>query len=604
MDGQQRQRKAAGGGGVGNVGELAGLAFFCHLCKIPFSDINEHGFHMLTEHASETDLADDDAQTGAPQSFVENPVFGPTHSDFTPHDAAKIQEMLNQRIGGHETVEMPDIPPPLVPQSPDFFGLFRGIQGRMNSCYLDVFFFFMAFSTAFDGIFTEKALNESIFLRIVLFEIVIPLRTMMYVKRDVVAMLRTFLADATRNREYLTNTWDFTEFLMDLVKQVDFSNVCNFIGDTITCGLIIQLEGVYGYVLSLQQLIDHTLKVNKITSPVPPKVFFLRVRPYLISDPPLCLPKSTVSLNGCSYRLSAIICVSRSHYIGFYQLENGMWIFFDCMRDKQNGHSIPFITHVPGFSDYLANGCDERFLSEKNDGGSRDLYDDRVKNGAFAYIFTRDEKQSQPLEHSAPSSREFSAVGDAAAVPAQPLSSSRESSACGSAAFSAQPSSRKPSEGGGGAAVPHQSPLSFVHAQPSFYSPFVIAASYLCDSIFLTPDGFLKAIQQILEQRRGECPKRFQVTGLNIPSSCAKSIQLCGSFPVSKGKENYYPCRATMFVFDDGSVKKYDGSVDSLSIPQNKAIFSGELLKYWCDSNRVLVGIHFERCALKPIPSE
>ena len=158
--------------------------------------------------------------------------------------------MLDQRIRYPYTVKMPVIPHPLVSQSQDLFGCFRGIQGRMNSCYLDVFFFFMAFSTAFDGIFTEKALNDSIFLRIVLFEIVIPLRTQMYVNREVVAMLRTFLADATGNREYLTNTWDFTEFIMNLLQQVEFSNVSNFLGDTITCKLIIQLEGVYGNVLS------------------------------------------------------------------------------------------------------------------------------------------------------------------------------------------------------------------------------------------------------------------------------------------------------------------------------------------------------------------
>jgi hypothetical protein len=199
--------------------------------------------------------------------------------------------------------------------------------------------------------------------------------------------------------------------------------------------------------------------------------------------------------------------------------------------------------------------------------------------------------------------------GGSAAFSAQPAPSSRTPSAGGggAAAVPAQtsPSSRTPSAGGG-AAVPHQSPPSFGHAQPTFESPFVISARSLYDSVFSKPDGFFRAIQQIFE-KKGECPEHFKVTGLNIPSSCAQSIQLYGSFPVStstKDPENYYPCRGTKFVFGDGSFRKYDGSVDTLSIPENKTNFSEEILKYWRDSNRVLVEIHFERCALKQIPRE
>ena len=608
MDRQQgqRQRKAAGGGGVGNVGSLTSVAFWCHLCNISFEYKDDLQVHEMTDHAEQDELDQDYEQTGAPRSFMENSVFGPTHSDFTPHHAAKIQEMLDQRIGGPDTVKMPVIPHPLVPRSQDLFGWFRGIQGRMNSCYLDVFFFFMAFSTAFDGIFTEKALNDSIFLRIVLFEIVIPLRTRMYVNREVVAMLRTFLADATMNVEYLTNTWDFTEFLMNLLQQVDFRNVCNFLGETITCGLLIQIKGVYGDVLSLQQLIDHTLEVDNIRSLDPPKAFILRVRPNLVSEPPLCLPQSTVSLNGCSYRLSAIICVSRSHFIGFYQLENGMWIFFDCMRDKQNGHSIPFITPVPGFSDYIANGCDEQFLSEKNDGGSRDLYDVRVREGSYAYIYSMNDDRSQPFVQTVPvlpPSIQAPIVDETKVLPPP-----QSNSAGSAAAVSAKPaqSSRIPSEGGVAAPVPHRSPPSFGHFQQDrrrFDAPFVIEAKYLPDSVFSTLDGFLRAMAEIVG-KLGACPQYVEVTGLSIPSASADSLQLFGSFPVLNGDENYCPYRPTDFMFDDGSVKQYDGSVDDLSDPENKATFSERVLQFWRDRNRVLSGIRFERCALKQIPSK
>jgi hypothetical protein len=579
MDRRQVKRsgKAAGGGGVGNVGELAGLAFFCHLCKISFSNINDHGFHMLTEHASETDLADDDTRTGAPPSFVENPVFGPKQSDFTPHHAAKIQEMLNKRIGGPDTVKMPVIPPPLVPRSQDLFGCFRGIQGRMNSCYLDVFFMLFAFSPAFDGIFTQEALNGSIFLRIVLFEIVIPLRTMMYVKRDVVAMLRTFLADATRNREYLTNTWDFTEFLMDLMKQVDFSNVCNFIGDSIACNFLIQLEGIQHRVLNLQQLVDHTMKINEITSPVPPEAIILRVRPNRISEPPLCLPQSTVSLNGCSYRLSAIICMSRFHYTGFYRLENGMWVFFDCMRDKENGHSIPFITRVRGFSDYLANGCDERFLSEKNDGGSRDLYDDRVREGSFAYIYSMNDDRSQPFVQTVPvlPPRIQALIVDETKVLPPPQSNSA---------------------GGGAAAVPHQSSSSFGHAQLT-----CCQVRYDGSKISnLTSNGaFYDAIiALILASKPGPYPDSFLVNKLtlvlnDLQTACNGGVWVSGSFGFFNGT-NKHLFRAVSFQFDDNTDVNHTGTVASLKDDKIKTKFVDRVNEKWRSS--MITSITFAKC--------
>jgi len=599
-----RRGKAADGGkaaGGGKGVSVPTLAFICHLCKIGFSYEDDLQVHQMTDHASKTDLADDDAQTGAPPTFVGNPMFGPKQSDFTPHDSTKIQKMLEDCIGGPETVKMPVIPPPLVPPSQNFFGEWRGIQGRCNSCYLDVFFMLFAFSTAFDGIFTQEALNESIFLRIVLFEIVIPLRNKIYVKRDVTAMLRTFLADATRNREYLTNTWDFTEFLMDLVKQVDFSNVCNFIGDSIVCNFLIQLEGIQHHVLNLQQLVDHTMKINKITSPVPPEACILRVRPDHISEPPLCLPQSTVSLHGYSYRLSAIICMSRSHYTGFYRLDR-IWVFFDSMSNSVGGHCVPLITPVPGFQEYLDSGCNERFLSQKNDGESRDSYDNRVKIGAFAFIFTREE-----IVPVLPPRIQ----GSSAVLPsglAQPAPSSRKPSAGGdgAAAFSAQPapSSRKPSASGGGAApVPHRSPPSFGHSQPMqtiFGRPLVIQAGSLPDLVFSKSAGFFGSIANIVQDSKTylDC---VEVTGLSIPHGL--NIALFGSFPVSNG-ENYHPYRGTIFMFNDESVLQYDGSVDDLSDPNNKKKFSEKVLKHWRDGNRVLTGIQFERCALKQIPSE
>jgi len=130
----------------------------------------------------------------------------------------------------------------------------------------------------------------------------------------------------------------------------------------------------------------------------------------------------------------------------------------------------------------------------------------------------------------------------------------------------------------------------------------VINAKSIPDSVFSKPDGFLKAIAKNVQEST-TLPKCVEVTELSIPSISAPSIQLYGSFPVCKG-DNYHPYRGITFRFDDGSLLEHDDSVDSLSDPQKKTTFSEKVRKHWGTSNRILVGIQFERCALKPIPSK
>jgi len=457
----------AAGGGRGPC--IPALAFVCQLCSMGFKHRDELEVHQLTEHASDADLVDDDTQPGAPSSFVKNSMYGPRESDFTKYDQNKIAQMLNERIGGPESIRKPTIPPPLFPSNSEFFGHFRGLEGRLNSCYLDVIFMMFAFSTAFDGIFTQKALNESIFLRIVLFEIVIPLRTSMFVNRDIVAMLRTFLADATQNQEYLTNTFDMTEFLMNLMEQIDFGMVCNFQSESTTCRLVVSVKGIEGSRLNLQELILHTMQVDGISFPKQPTAFFARVRS-AFDLPPNCLPQSRVTLGRLIYLISAIFCIERSHYTAFYRLPDGEWVFFDCMRDKEHGHSIPSITHVPYFQAYLDSGCSKRLLSVKSDarsGETRNSFHDCVTRYAYVFVFTKDlvvlpsSSQSVPV---LPPRLPMSTVSDARKV----VPISQKSSADGGAAAVSAPATplcRKPSAGGGAAAIPHQPPPSFGHAQ-------------------------------------------------------------------------------------------------------------------------------------------
>jgi hypothetical protein len=415
---------------------------------------------------------------------------------------------------------------------------------------------------------------------------------MLFVNRNVVAMLRFFLAKATKLQAFLTDTYDFTECLMTLSQLLNFRIVCNFGGDSVECPFILQLKGIEGECLSMQQLLDNTLKVDGVTFQENPKAFIARIRPNFIDRPPLCLPQPIVSLKleslkkKCIYRISAIIIMLKSHYTAVYRLPNGEWFLSDSMRYMEHGHSIPSITHVPKFQDYLDSGCKEDILTKKSDakpGESRDSFHFRVTNGAYACVYDCISIDSECVGFLAENSQQ---TGRAQCTVMQPACqfSSQSSFACG-----------------GAAAIPHQSSPSFGHLQPRksrFDAPFVIKAESLSKSVFSTPDGFFKAIVEIVENS-GNCPKYVEVTGLSIPFGL--DTTLFGSFPVFEDDKDYYPYRGNIFMFDDRSVLQYDGSVNDLSDPTNKTTFSKRVQKYWRDGKHVLTGIQFERCLLKSL---
>jgi hypothetical protein len=496
MEGRQVKRsgKAAGSGGVGNVGELAGLAFFCHLCKISFSDINDHGFHMLTEHASESEKDNDVSNPNPPRSFVSNPDIGPKDGSFQAFDPERIKQELNECLArSQETVVVPEIPHPLNPESSNFFGDFRGIPGCNNSCYLDVFFMMLAFSSRFDGIYTQEALNSSVLLRIILFGVVIPLRTRMSVSRDVIAMIRQLMFQKTNRKDYLGDIFDLEEFLMHLCEDVNFNSICNFVNSSdidgaIVCPLVLSIVSLdrKGVHASLQASILYTLNAKETSLNDLPTAFFARVRPGNFDLPPLVLPQTHVYLETgtyidgehvvdnllrSNYTLSAIVCIRLSHYVVFQRLRDGEWFFFDSMRKIDSGHHVPTSTHVPNFQDYLESGCDESLLTLKSDaspGESRDSFHERVMKHAYAYLFTAEvskesERVGLPAEKPLLDARRMWEASQQTAnahlhVMQLGQFSSQSSSARGGAAAVLEqpaPSSRKPSAGGGAVSRPH-----------------------------------------------------------------------------------------------------------------------------------------------------
>lgn len=517
----ERRGKAAGGG-VGSVDRLVSVALFCSACQIKFPDVNEHYFHQMTVHASESEKDNNVSNPNPPRSFVPNSVIGPPDGSFQAYDSNMIQRKLSEHLKmSKQEVILPEIPRPLNPESSNFFGDFRGIPGCNNSCYLDVFFMILSFSSLFDGIYTQEALNSSVLLRLILFELVIPLRTRMSVSRDVIAMIRVLMSQKTQIVDYLGDIFDLEEFLMHLYKELNLSSICNFVNSSdidgsIVCPLVLSIvsAGCKGVHASLQDSILYTLNEKETSIIHLPIAFFARVRPGNFDLHPLVLPQTSVFLETGTYiggehvvdnliraiyTLSAIVCIRLSHYVLFLRLKNGEWFFFDSMRRIDSGHHVPTSTHVPNFQKYLDSGCDESLLTLKSDarpGESRDSFHDRVTKHAYAYFFKatsevlkesecvglpadkplldarhmweasqQTAKAQQPSQFSSQSS---SAGGGAAAVSEHPAQSSRKPSTDRAAAVPAQPSPscRQHSAMGGAAAVPHQTPPSFGHSQP------------------------------------------------------------------------------------------------------------------------------------------
>jgi hypothetical protein len=370
-------------------------------------------FHALTAHSSEFDRDFDLKNTELPKSFYPNKNFGPLAHDFTPHEPQNVIQMLLNCKRFPTSGRIQRIPPPLKPKY-GFFGDFRGIPWLNNSCFMDVFFMLIAFSSAFDVIFTQEALDASVLLQIILYDLVIPLRTRMSVSRDVIAMIRQLMFEETQNSDYLNSIFDIEEFMKDISLLVrSFSSGCNFVNSSNTSGLIVcpmVISIVYhqkGFHSCLQDAILYSLRMNETTIIELPEFFFVRVLPDTSAEQRLVLPQTVVNLRTktyllegdveekrkeSSYSLTAIILLEGAHYRALLELPNGEWSLFNSMHGFDNGHCIPTITYVPGFRQYLESGCRAEYLCSKSDArpnGSRTDYHRLVTKCSYAYVFSK-----------------------------------------------------------------------------------------------------------------------------------------------------------------------------------------------------------------------
>jgi len=537
-------------------------SIICGDCGYSASDKHEMHLHVLTAHAAKYDTDMDSMNPGAPALFNFHPKFGPELGDFTAYNQMVIAQRLMickrfPRRGG-----IPRIPPPPQPTS-GFYGDFRGIPGINNSCFLDVFFMIIAYSSAFDRIFTQEALNASVLLQIILYDLVIPLRTRMSVSRDVIAMIRQLMFEETRRTDYLNDIFDMEELMMHIYDLVpSFSSICNLVNSSnssgsIVCPMVLALvspeNGVH---VSLQSAILYSLysKETTILSP-PPDIFFVRVRPGTSDVPPLALPQTEVSLatgtylndrqhvveilEKSSYSLSKVICIIDSHYTGFLKIGD-KWFYFDSMHGFDKGHCVPTITYVPGFEEYLNSGCRRsEYLLAKSDARPNETridYTNIVTKGSYAYVFSKKELSEESLYR-----------GGCAATASKPTSV------------------RLPDIDESlltGLSLVHHDPPSFGHTQPHCMS-----------SLITSPEHFYDECKHAIS--RNFFPEQITVyTHFNY-EYCVRFIQNLFSSIVFDEHDVSY--RIISFTMEDRTSVSYHGNIDNLSKKHEKQSFYAQL---------------------------
>jgi hypothetical protein len=187
---------------------------------------------------------------------------------------------------------------------------------------------------------------------------------------------------------------------------------------------------------------------------------------------------------------------------------------------------------------------------------------------------------------SPPSVRKPSAGGGAAAVPAP-----------------AAPPCRKPSAGGGAAAVPAQP--SFVHSQPQFhprkpaYAPSRIVefdGSGISDLI--SQFALYNAVIR-LAKLSGSSTSSFIVTKLtlvngDLTSACKEGVKVFGSFITSEEGRPEVRFRAIGFQFEDGTGVNHTGTAASLSDRTEKQKFMDRVNRKWQSS--MITAITFALC--------
>lgn len=576
----------------------------CPNCGASFQHLDELQAHSLMLHSENyadiTDMLDD--REGVPsRTFEQRFDVGPTADQFAPFAPEKVKAMLTERLR-QRIMKQRDLPKPRCDSG--ILGEHRGAAGCRNSCYFDCLMMIMALFTQFDGIYSQEALNQSELLRIILFEVVIPLRTMMFVSRDVIAMLRYYLAGKTGNQGYLEGIQDFDEFANELLETIDTRTVCDIRHDGSMDAKLtfpISADKPFG---SLQAGLDDCLRAKKVSVEQPPSAFFVRVRPEF-KVRPLALPQMVLNVFGEVYELSAIPCIEAAHYMCFLRFPNGEWVFFDSMHGFDNGHRIPTMTYVPGFRAYIISGCDERLLSVKSDareGETRHSFHDLVTKYAYTCLYTRNTVSAQAVSAQAVSSEVPDCLAQARQIyqaNAQQLAAVEGGAAAVSSTHLTEPrlprrivrvdteEFREFSAGGGAAAVPvvavqssdsSRSLLRSVEPVPNLPE---VPGDELCLN-FSIPTTLFDEVSRVVQRlyRWNGRPSVFVLTGMTLFASFMdqERVLYIGSFPVNYSRWCSVQYRAVEFIFEDGTTVKFDGDVSTLVNPEVKQAFKDEVM--------------------------
>ncbi|CAG0888456.1 unnamed protein product, partial [Darwinula stevensoni] len=287
---------------------------------------------------------------------------------------------------------------------------YRGIQGHLNSCYLDATLFAMfSFSSAFDGILFRPREDADIpqyeaVQGVLRDEIVNPLRRNLYVKASHVMKLRTLLDRLSTVAGLTSEEKDPEEFLQSLLAQTlntePLIKLAN--GQKSFLYQLIPDKDERLVLPTVQQLFDQSCLGTSIKFlEVPPCLIiqlprcgkqykmYPRIQPSLVLDITDILENVPRSCHCCGHvaeedsnslpvprahmELFAVVCIHTSHYVAFVKGGSGAdapWCFFDSMADREGGetgHNIPEVVEHSDIAYWLSDSCTQQVLSVKED---------------------------------------------------------------------------------------------------------------------------------------------------------------------------------------------------------------------------------------------
>ena len=258
-------------------------------------------------------------------------------AEITVSEESTLEGLPNIFHNSHITITQPNEFYPPLNTVREIIGDNKGIQGHMNSCYMDSSLFGMfAFSSTFDSLFLKQSTLSSIetpsiqryneVRNVLQTRIVFPLRKTKFVRADQIMMLRRELNNAGIIDGLMRNEKDPEEFLKVLLQHVlnaePYLKLKREREEEINAEYIYQIFSIKQANVTLptvQFLLEHSFKEHSIILASAPHVLLLQM-PRCGKDfkmYPRIFPSLQLSLDNLSsttYGPKCIVCLGDATY--------------------------------------------------------------------------------------------------------------------------------------------------------------------------------------------------------------------------------------------------------------------------------------------------